>query len=169
MASKIAAIRLGVENLARSRRLYTKGFGWSVHFGNDGCIFYDMGGGLLFETWQQVAFEAELGRFAIERPGTCASLLPLGHAAKPRRSASVCSRRAAGSSNQEDSHAQADTGSMFPTPIATPGKQAVIRSGRLTHSEKLIADTRKKRAPMRTLAHRPQLAEPTAAANCSAV
>lgn len=78
MQSKISAIRLGVENLARSRRFYTKGFGWSVDFESGERICFDMGGGLLLETWQQVAFEAELGRFAIERPGPCALAIAAG-------------------------------------------------------------------------------------------
>lgn len=68
MQQGIAAITLGVESLARSRRFYEGGFGWSPIFENDEIIFYQMNG-FVFATWLQMSLEADSRQFALQNPG----------------------------------------------------------------------------------------------------
>ena len=47
MQQQISVITLGVIDLARSRRFYVDGFGWSPVFENEEIIFYQMNGLML--------------------------------------------------------------------------------------------------------------------------
>ena len=42
MQQQISVITLGIENLARSRRFYVEGFGWTPVFENEQIVFYQM-------------------------------------------------------------------------------------------------------------------------------
>src|SRR3954470_4579704 len=64
-------ITLGVIDLARSRRFYVDGFGWSPVFENDEIIFYQMNG-LMLGTWLQPALEGDIRRSGLSRPGAFA-------------------------------------------------------------------------------------------------
>ena len=47
MQQQIAVITLSVADLARSKRFYVDGFGWSPVFGNEEIVFYQMNGLML--------------------------------------------------------------------------------------------------------------------------
>jgi catechol 2,3-dioxygenase-like lactoylglutathione lyase family enzyme len=65
---QIAAITLGVSDLARSRRFYVEGFGWQPVFENAEIIFYQMNG-LMLGTWLGAALAADMQREPPGRPG----------------------------------------------------------------------------------------------------
>ncbi|WP_246844950.1 VOC family protein [Altererythrobacter sp. TH136] len=60
---RLSLVTLGTRDLARSRRFYTDGFGWTPAFENEEIIFYQLGGIILgtFErgrwngTWAEAA------------------------------------------------------------------------------------------------------------------
>ncbi|RDV01875.1 VOC family protein [Undibacter mobilis] len=68
---QIAVITLGVAELARSRRFYTEGFGWTPVFENDEVIFYQMNG-LVLATWLTAALANDMARGNLLRPGAFA-------------------------------------------------------------------------------------------------
>ena len=68
MQQQIAVVTLGIADLARSRRFYTAGFGWTPVFENDEVIFYQMNGFVL-STWQAAALEQDMMRSGWSRPG----------------------------------------------------------------------------------------------------
>lgn len=74
MQQQISIITLGVADLARSRRFYCEGFGWTPVFQNDEIVFYQMNG-LMLGTWLTAALEADMQRPGLARPGAFA----LGH------------------------------------------------------------------------------------------
>ena len=47
MQQQISVITLGISDLARSRRFYSDGFGWTPVFENEEIIFYQMNGFVL--------------------------------------------------------------------------------------------------------------------------
>jgi catechol 2,3-dioxygenase-like lactoylglutathione lyase family enzyme len=71
MQQQISVVTLGITDLIRSRRFYTKGFGWTPIFENDEIAFYQMNGFVL-GTWLQKALEADMRRDGLARPGTFA-------------------------------------------------------------------------------------------------
>lgn len=71
MQQQISVITLGVADLARSRRFYVEGFGWTPVFENAEIVFYQMNG-LMLGTWLQSALEADIGRPGLARPGAFA-------------------------------------------------------------------------------------------------
>lgn len=71
MQQQLSVITLGVRDLARSRRFYVDGFGWTPVFENDDIIFYQMNGFVL-GTWKTSALEADMGRGGLARPGAFA-------------------------------------------------------------------------------------------------
>jgi catechol 2,3-dioxygenase-like lactoylglutathione lyase family enzyme len=68
MQQQISVITLGVADLARSRRFYVDGFGWTPVFENPEIVFYQMNG-LMLGTWQDTALACELGRAPETKPG----------------------------------------------------------------------------------------------------
>src|SRR5688572_8267027 len=68
MQQQISVITLGVGDLARSRRFYVEGFGWTPVFENDEIVFYQMNG-LVLGTWRESALGADMGRPSLARPG----------------------------------------------------------------------------------------------------
>jgi len=71
MQQQISVITLGITDLARSRRFYGEGFGWSPVFENEEIAFYQMNG-LMLGTWLQPAMEEDMRRAGLARPGAFA-------------------------------------------------------------------------------------------------
>ena len=71
MQQQMSVITLGVGDLARSRRFYGEGFGWTPVFENDEIAFYQMNGFVL-GTWLKAALEADARREAADGPGAFA-------------------------------------------------------------------------------------------------
>lgn len=71
MQQQVAVITLGVEDLSRSRRFYTAGFGWIPVFENDEIIFYQMNGFVL-GTFLTGSLAADMRREGLLRPGAFA-------------------------------------------------------------------------------------------------
>ena len=67
MQQQMAVITLGVAELARSRRFYVEGFGWTPVFENDEIVFYQMNGFVL-GTWLEASLAADSGRSGFVRP-----------------------------------------------------------------------------------------------------
>jgi len=68
---QISVITLGIAELARSRRFYADGFGWTPVFENDDVIFYQMNG-FVFATWRTEALAGDMMRHDLMRPGAFA-------------------------------------------------------------------------------------------------
>jgi catechol 2,3-dioxygenase-like lactoylglutathione lyase family enzyme len=71
MQQQISVITLGIGDLARSRRFYTRGFGWTPVFENDEIVFYQMNGFVL-GTWLQSGLEEDMQREKLVAPGAYA-------------------------------------------------------------------------------------------------
>ena len=71
MQQQISVITLGVADLARSRRFYVEGFGWTPVFENPDIVFYQMNG-LMLGTWLSRELEADMQRTPLLRPGAFA-------------------------------------------------------------------------------------------------
>ena len=71
MQQQISVITLGISDLARSRRFYADGFGWTPAFENDEIAFYQMNGFML-GTWLLSALETDMQRGSLCRPGAFA-------------------------------------------------------------------------------------------------
>jgi catechol 2,3-dioxygenase-like lactoylglutathione lyase family enzyme len=61
MQQQISVVTLGIEDVARSRRFYTDGFGWEPVFENDEVVFYQMNG-FVFGTWLTKALQKDMAR-----------------------------------------------------------------------------------------------------------
>ncbi|MFC3164506.1 VOC family protein [Ciceribacter thiooxidans] len=68
MQQQISVISLGIADLARSRRFYVEGFGWSPVFENPEIIFNQMNGFVL-GTFHKDALEADMNRRGLLAPG----------------------------------------------------------------------------------------------------
>jgi catechol 2,3-dioxygenase-like lactoylglutathione lyase family enzyme len=71
MQQQISVITLGVADLARARRFYGAGFGWTPVFENAEIVFYQMNG-LVLGTWLRPQLEADMQRAAGAGPGAVA-------------------------------------------------------------------------------------------------
>jgi uncharacterized protein len=67
MQQQLSVITLGIADLARSRRFYCDGFGWTPVFQNEEIVFYQMNGFVL-GTWLAKALEGDMMRRLV-RPG----------------------------------------------------------------------------------------------------
>jgi catechol 2,3-dioxygenase-like lactoylglutathione lyase family enzyme len=67
MQQQLSVITLGIADLARSRRFYGDGFGWTPVFQNEEIVFYQMNGFVL-GTWLTKALEEDMRR-PLARPG----------------------------------------------------------------------------------------------------
>ena len=74
MQQQISVITLGIADLARSRRFYVEGFGWSPVFESEQITFYQMNGFVL-GTFEKSALEADMNRAGLFSPGA----FSLGH------------------------------------------------------------------------------------------
>jgi len=68
MQQQISVVTLGINDLARSRRFYVQGFGWTPIFENGEIIFYQMNGFVL-GTFFKPALEQDMGRAGLSVPG----------------------------------------------------------------------------------------------------
>lgn len=68
MQQQIAAITLGIGDLARSRRFYVEGFGWRPVFETSEIVFYQMNG-LMLGTWLASALADDSRRPPALGPG----------------------------------------------------------------------------------------------------
>jgi catechol 2,3-dioxygenase-like lactoylglutathione lyase family enzyme len=68
MQQQISIITLGIGDLARSRRFYAEGFGWTPAFENHEIIFYQMNG-LVLGTFDKSALEKDMNRYGLSSPG----------------------------------------------------------------------------------------------------
>jgi uncharacterized protein len=71
MQQQISVITLGIGDVARSRRFYGDGFGWTPVFQNDEVTFYQMNG-LMLGTWLTPQLEEDMTRTGLARPGAFA-------------------------------------------------------------------------------------------------
>jgi uncharacterized protein len=71
MQQQMSVVTLGIADLARSRRFYADGFGWTPVFENPEIVFYQMNGFVL-GTWLASALEADMQRTGLARPGAFA-------------------------------------------------------------------------------------------------
>jgi uncharacterized protein len=74
MQQQLSVLTLAIRDLARSKRFYSDGFGWTPVFENEEIAFYQMNGFVL-GTWLQPSLEADMQRTDLVRPGPYA----LGH------------------------------------------------------------------------------------------
>lgn len=68
MQQQISVITLGVRDLARSKRFYKGGFGWTPVFDNGEIVFYQMNGFVL-GTWSTQALEEDMQWPGLTTPG----------------------------------------------------------------------------------------------------
>src|SRR5262249_41573612 len=68
MQQQISVITLGIADLARSKRFYVDGFGWTPVFENPEIVFYQMNG-LMLGTWLASALETDTQRRHAAPPG----------------------------------------------------------------------------------------------------
>lgn len=68
MQHQIAVITLGIEDIDRSKRFYTQGFGWTPVFANEEIVFYQMNGFVL-GTFAKEALEKDMNRSGLVSPG----------------------------------------------------------------------------------------------------
>jgi len=78
MQQQISVITLGVSDLARSRRFYVEGFGWTPVFENEEIVFYQMNG-LVLGTWLKEALAADSRRPDISPGGVPSGAYALAH------------------------------------------------------------------------------------------
>ena len=71
MQQQIAVVTLGISDLARSKRFYVEGFGWTPVFENEEIAFYQMNG-LVLATWREAALQEDMRRGDLRRPGAFA-------------------------------------------------------------------------------------------------
>ncbi len=61
MQQQVSVITLGVSDLARSKRFYMQGFGWTPVFENEEIVFYQMNGFVL-GTWLAKQLDGDMQR-----------------------------------------------------------------------------------------------------------
>jgi hypothetical protein len=71
MQQQLSVITLGITHLARSRRFYADGFGWTPVLETPDIIFYQMNGFML-GTWFTSSLEGDMQRTGLARPGAFA-------------------------------------------------------------------------------------------------
>lgn len=71
MQQQISVITLGIADIARSKRFYVDGFGWTPVFETPEIVFYQMNG-LMLGTWLGSALEADMQRPGLAQPGAFA-------------------------------------------------------------------------------------------------
>ncbi len=74
MQQQISAVTLGISDLARTRKFYSHGFGWTTVFENEEIIFWQMNGFVL-GTFKANSLEEDMSRKA----GSAPSAYSLSH------------------------------------------------------------------------------------------
>jgi len=65
---QMSCVTLGIAEVARSKRFYVEGFGWTPVFETPDIVFYQMNG-LMLGTWLTRELEADVQQGALARPG----------------------------------------------------------------------------------------------------
>ncbi len=68
MQQQISCVTLGIADLARSKRFYVDGFGWTPVFENPEIVFYQMNG-LMLGTWLAKSLADDTYQATLPRPG----------------------------------------------------------------------------------------------------
>ncbi|MGD9941931.1 MAG: VOC family protein [Burkholderiaceae bacterium] len=68
MQQQVSVITLGIADIARSRRFYVDGFGWSPVFESPEIVFYQMNGFVL-GTYLLPSLEQDMSRAGLRTPG----------------------------------------------------------------------------------------------------
>ena len=71
MKQYISLITLGITDVARSRRFYMEGFGWTPVFQNDDVTFYQVNG-FVFGTWLTSLLSEDMQRQGLSQTGAFA-------------------------------------------------------------------------------------------------
>jgi catechol 2,3-dioxygenase-like lactoylglutathione lyase family enzyme len=71
MQQHISLITLGITDIARSRRFYGEGFGWTPVFQNDDITFYQVNG-FVFGIWPTHLLEEDMQRKGLSQAGAFA-------------------------------------------------------------------------------------------------
>ena len=71
MKAAVSVITLGTADLARSRRFYAEGFGWTPVYESDVIIFYQLNG-IVLGTFLTAELEADMNRAGLRTPGAFA-------------------------------------------------------------------------------------------------
>ena len=71
MKPAVSVITLGTADLARSRRFYAEGFGWTPVYESDVIIFYQLNG-VVLGTFLVAELEADMNRSGLRTPGAVA-------------------------------------------------------------------------------------------------
>lgn len=71
MQPAVSVITLGTSDLARSRRFYAEGFGWTPVYESDVIIFYQLNG-IVLGTFLAAELEADMNRRGLKTPGAFA-------------------------------------------------------------------------------------------------
>lgn len=69
MPASVSVITLGTVDLARSRRFYAEGFGWTPVYESDVINFYQLNG-VVLGTFLTAELEADMNRTGLKSPGT---------------------------------------------------------------------------------------------------
>ncbi|RYG08236.1 MAG: VOC family protein [Caulobacteraceae bacterium] len=67
MQQQMSVVTLGIDDVARSKRFYAEGFGWTPVWENEDVVFYQMNGFVL-GTWLRGALAKDSGR-SVAGPG----------------------------------------------------------------------------------------------------
>ena len=89
MEARISLVTLAVADLARARRFYVDGLGWTPAVEGDDVVMIQTGDRLLLSLWARASFEAEVGPIA-SGPGLAPSPSSTTAVAPPR--STRCSR-----------------------------------------------------------------------------
>src|SRR5260370_9974120 len=68
MQQQVSVITVAIGDIARSKRFYVDGFGWTPVFETPEIVFYQMNG-LMLGTWLGPALETDMQRPGLARPG----------------------------------------------------------------------------------------------------
>lgn len=71
MQQQMSVVTLGIDDVARSKRFYAEGFGWTPVFDNGEVVFYQMNGFVL-ATWLRTALAKDSARAVANGPGDIA-------------------------------------------------------------------------------------------------
>lgn len=131
MQQQLSVITLGIADLARSKRFYIDGFGWTPVFENEEIAFYQMNGFIL-GTWLQGALEQDMQRIGLARPGAFA----LAHNVASADAVTPLIDRLAAAGESCCASAMRRPieafAAMSPIPMIMPGKSRGIPPGRST-------------------------------------
>jgi hypothetical protein len=129
MQQQLSVITLGISDLARSKRFYADGFGWTPVFENDEIAFYQMNGFVL-GTWLQSSLEADMRRNSLCRPGAFALAHNAHHRTRFRPSWTAWRWQEGASCGMGMRRLTGDSGAISPIQMTMHGRLPGTRPGR---------------------------------------